>query len=83
MSLLLWLVVQLLSGIRLFAAPWTVARQAPLSMGFPRLENTGVSCHLLPNSGIETADSLLSELPSDVHVLILVCAKLLQSCPTL
>ena len=25
---------QLLSHVRLFATPWTVARQAPLSMGF-------------------------------------------------
>ena len=28
--------VQLLSRIRLFATQWTVARQAPLSVGFPR-----------------------------------------------
>ena len=26
------------SHIRLFATPWTVAHQAPLSMGFPRQE---------------------------------------------
>ena len=30
--------VQWLSCVRLFAAPWTVARQAPLSMGFSRQE---------------------------------------------
>ena len=30
--------VQLLSHIQLFAIPWTVAHQAPLSMGFPRQE---------------------------------------------
>ena len=30
--------VKLLSCVRLFAAPWTVARQAPLSMGFSRQE---------------------------------------------
>ena len=30
--------VELLSHVQLFAAPWTVARQAPLSMGFPRQE---------------------------------------------
>ena len=30
--------VQLLSCVRLFATPWTVACQAPLSMGFPRQE---------------------------------------------
>ena len=32
------LVVQVLSCIRLFATPWSVALQAPLSMGFPRQE---------------------------------------------
>ena len=30
---------QLLSRVRLFATPWTVARQAPLSMGFSRQEH--------------------------------------------
>ena len=29
---------QLLSHVQLFAIPWIVARQAPLSMGFPRQE---------------------------------------------
>ena len=29
---------QSLSHVQLFAAPWTVARQAPLSMGFCRQE---------------------------------------------
>ena len=29
---------QLLSRVQLFAAPWTVAHHAPLSMGFPRQE---------------------------------------------
>ena len=28
--------VKLLSRVRLFAIPWTVAHQAPLSMGFSR-----------------------------------------------
>ena len=27
-----------LSQVQLFATPWTVAHQAPLSMGFPRQE---------------------------------------------
>ena len=35
--------VKLLSRDQLFATPWTVAHQAPLSMGFP----TGVGCHIL------------------------------------
>ena len=30
--------VQTLSCVRLFAAPWTVSRQAPLSLGFPGQE---------------------------------------------
>ena len=29
----------LLSCVQLFVAPWTVAYQAPMSMGFPRQEN--------------------------------------------
>ena len=33
-----------LSCVWLFATPWTVALQAPLSMGFPS-KNTGVGCH--------------------------------------
>ena len=32
--------------IQLFAALWTVARQAPLSMGFSS-KKTGVGCHTL------------------------------------
>ena len=61
----------LLSHIWLSATPWTVARQAPLSMGFSRPEYwSGMSCPPsgdLPSPGIEPrpptlqADSLLSE----------------------
>ena len=36
----------LLSHVRLFAATWKAARQAPLSMGFSS-KNTGVCCHSL------------------------------------
>ena len=37
-------VFQLLSHVQIFATPWTVARQAPLSMGFLRQEYwTGLS----------------------------------------
>ena len=31
--------VQLLSRVRLFVTPWTVAHQAPLSLGFSRREH--------------------------------------------
>ena len=49
--------VKLLSCVQLFATPWTVACQAPLSMGFSRQEyGSGVplpSPEDLPNPGIE------------------------------
>ena len=55
-------VVQLLSHVRLFVTPWTVARQAPLSMGFLRQEYwSGLPFPPgdLPDLGIEPA-SLVS-----------------------
>ena len=65
---------QLLSRVRLFATPWTVAHQAQtLSMGFPRQEHwSGLpfpSPRDLPDPGMEPmspamqADSLPSEPP--------------------
>ena len=39
-------VVYSLSRVQLFVTPWTVARQAPLSMGTPS-KNTAVRCHSL------------------------------------
>ena len=49
--------VLLLSHIQLFATPWTVAHQAPLSMGFPRQEYWSgllfTSPGDLPDPGIE------------------------------
>ena len=51
------------SHVRLFAALWTVACQAPLSMGFPRQEYwSGLPCPSpgdLPEPGIEPT-SLMS-----------------------
>src|SRR5574341_1139765 len=62
-----------LSHVQLFATPWTVAHQAPLSKGFSRQEYwSGLLCLPpgdLPNPGIKPrsptlqADSLLSEPP--------------------
>ena len=62
-----------LSSVQLFVIPWTVAGQAPLSLGFSRQEYwSGLPCPPpgdLPNPGIEPrspalqADSLLSEPP--------------------
>ena len=65
--------VKLLSRVRLFATLWTVAYQAPLSMGFSRQEYwSGLSVPSpgdLPNPEIEPespalqTDALLSEPP--------------------
>ena len=65
--------VKSLSRVRLFETPWTVAYQAPLSMGFSRLEYwSGLpfpSPGDLPDPGIEPwspalqADALTSEPP--------------------
>ena len=65
--------VKSLSRVRLFATPWTVAYQAPPSMGFSRQEYwSGVplpSPGDLPDPGIEPrsptfqADALTSEPP--------------------
>ena len=65
--------VKLLSRLRLPVTPWTVACQAPLSMGFPRQEYwSGLpfpSQRDLPHPGIELrslalqTDSLPSETP--------------------
>ena len=65
--------VKSLSRVRLFAIPWTVARQAPLSMGFSKQEYwSGLPFPFpgdLPNPGIKPgspvlqADALSSEPP--------------------
>ena len=46
----------MLSYIQLFATPWTIAHQAPLSMGFPG-KNTGMGCHLLLQGIFQTQGS--------------------------
>ena len=66
-----------LSRVRLFATPWTVAHQAPLSMGFSKQEYwSGLpfpSPGDLPNPGIKPgspalqADALSSEPPGKPH----------------
>ena len=66
--------VKSLSHVRLFVTPWTVAYQAPLSMGFSRQEYwSGLpfpSPGDLPDPGIEPgfptleADALTSEPPA-------------------
>ena len=46
LDLLVKVKVKLLSRVRLFVTPWTVAYQAPPSMD-SRGKNTGVGCHFL------------------------------------
>ena len=62
--------VKLLSRVRLFATPWTIAYQAPPSMGFSRQEYwSGLpfpSPGDLPNPGIEPRSPALQvTLPSE------------------
>ena len=84
----------MVSRVRLFVTPWTVAHQAPLSMGFSRQEYwSGLPFPPpadLPDLGLKPASpvspalqvgSLLSE-PSR-KPLAAAAAKSLQSCPTL
>ena len=70
--------VKLLSRVRLFVTPWTVAYQSPQSMEFPG-KNTVVGCHFpspgdLSNLGIEPgspalqADALPSEPPGNTSI---------------
>ena len=58
--------VQLLSHVQLFATLWTIAHQAPLSMGFSRQEyRNGLPFSLpedLPNPGIEFMSPVSLEL---------------------
>ena len=62
--------IQSLQSCPTLSTPWTVARQAPLSIGFSRQEYwSGLPCPPLPNPGIQPrspalqADSLPSESP--------------------
>ena len=74
--------VKLLSHVRVFATPWMVAYQAPLSTGFSRQENwSGLpfpSPGDLPNPGIEPGspalqtDALPSEPPGKPLLLLLL-----------
>ena len=76
-----------LSHVQLFVTPWTVAHQAPQSMGFSRQEyRSGLplpSPGDLPDPGIEAgspvlqADSLPSEPPGRPHVVVQLPANAL------
>ena len=70
--------VKSLSHVRLFATPWTVANQAPLSMGFSRQEywsgllfpspGDSPSPGIEPTSPALKADALSSETPGKFSV---------------
>ena len=64
MGTLWFVVVSLLSYVQFFATPWTVARQPPLSMGFPRQEyRSGLSFPSpgdLPDPGMEPTSPALA-----------------------
>ena len=69
--------------------PWTVARQAPLSVEFSRQEYWSElpfpSPGALPNPGIKPGSPTLQadSLPSEPPRKLSITAKSLQSCPTL
>ena len=77
-----------LSRVRLFAIPWTVAHQAPLSMEFSRQEYWSElpfpSPRDLPDPGIEPrspalqADALPSEPPGKLEFFVKIWAQKLQ-----
>ena len=60
-----------LSHVQLFATPWTVARKATLSMGFPRQEHwSGLPFPPpgdLPDPGIEHRSSFLEKHPDTMR----------------
>ena len=67
--LVIQLCVRLLSRVRLLVTPWTVAHQAPLSMGFPRQEYwSGLSSPSpgdFPNPGIKLMFPVTSTLADE------------------
>ena len=57
------------SHVQLFVSPWTAARQASLSMGFPG-KNTGVGCRFLLQGifSIQTWNPCLLHLASKFFI---------------
>ena len=83
-------VCQFLSRVRLFVTPWTVAHQAPLSMGLSRQEYwRGLSfpspgdlpdSEIEPGSPVLQADPLPSELPGEPYSTPIQQATIASSC---
>ena len=81
-------VVELLSHAWLFATPWTIGRQAPLSMGCSRQEcQSGLPCRPPGDLSHTVAEPMSPSLAGDSLPLsyLTAClpAKSLESCPTL
>ena len=84
---------QLFSHVHPFVTPWTVAWQAPLSMGFSKQEYwSGLPIPFpsdVPHPGIEPASPALAgrffttELPAKPHINKCVMCLVTQSCLTL
>ena len=88
MLLLLLLLLSRFSRVQLFATPWTVACQAPLSMGFSREEYWSgflfPSPGTLPRPGIERvspalAGTAISEAPIYISTIMYEIDKLLRT----
>ena len=66
------------SRVRLFVTPWTVAQQAPLSMGFSKQEYwSGLPCPTpgyLPNPGIKAA-SLTCPMYTSINFFFFIFKK--------
>ena len=60
--------VKSLSHVQLFAIPWTVAYQVPLSVGFSR-KITGVCCHFLLQEDLEGVPLFVTTTLPDPGVL--------------
>ena len=68
----------LISRVQLFETPWTVAQQAPMSMGFPKQEYwSGLPFtspvdlpdpRIKPSFPVSWADSLMSETPRNPNI---------------
>ena len=74
--------VKSLSCVQLFATPWTVTYQAPLSMGFSRQEYwSGLPC--CPPGNLTDLGIKPESLMSPALAAAAAAAKSHQSCPTL
>ena len=80
----LYLCAQPLSHVQLFAVPWTVARQAPLPVGFSRQEyQSGVPfppLGVLSDPGMETVAIAPPALASGVFITSAPWEALLSAC---